>query len=410
MKKVLNISKYNDQGSRFNNLALKDYFKKFGWSAKFQSFMPSCQPSSVTHVAGNKYLNLVTKVLAKLGRIFGRINGYHSNAWLFTKHLFYKEADLLHFHIMHEEFLSVNDWIRLAKNKPVVWTWHDPFMLTGHCIYPSDCNLYQTGCAVCPNLDYHFPIKIDKSKENLMDKVSAVKKINPLVIVSSELMMDYVKKSLYSNFLRVKMLPFGVSDKEVKDYKMARKSLRIPDQNIVVAFRGIYSGFKSTHFIVNAIKKMAKQFPNLPLTIIIFQEKNLLSNIKSNYHIIETGWISGNVIYDYLSAADFFLMPSKNEAFGMMAIESMICGALPIVTEGKNNQSALPALVKMSGVKNICNHNEDSYYKLVLKNLLNKKVPRNRIKKIAKEKFGAEAFSKKLSKIYDEEFKYFHNI
>ena len=111
-----------------------------------------------------------------------------------------------------------------------------------------------------------------------------------------------------------------------------------------------------------------------------------------------------------LFAADFFLMPSRSESFGMMAIESMICGALPIVTKGENSQSALPALVKMPGIKNICSHNEDSYYKLVLKNLLNKKVSRSRIKRIAKEKFGAETFSKKLSKIYDEEFKYFHNI
>jgi glycosyltransferase involved in cell wall biosynthesis len=410
VKNVLNISKYNDQGSRFNNLALKDHFKKYGWKAKFQSFIPSSQNSSVTHVAGNKYLYLVTRVLAKLGRLTGHINGYHINSMFFTKHRFHREADLLHFHIMHEEFLTTGDWIRLSKNKPVIWTWHDPFMLTGHCIYPKNCRLYETGCLVCPNLDFHFPVKIDRSKENLKDKVDAIKKINPLVIVSSELMMDLIKKSVYSGFLRVKLLPFGICDKGVKNNKIARMQFNIPQQNIVLAFRGIHSEYKSTDFILYTIKKLAKIFPNLPLTIIIFQERNLLLNVNSDFQIIETGWVEGDTIFDYLSAADFYLMPSNSESFGMMAIEAMICGAIPIVTKGLNNQSALPELVKIRGTENICNHDNDSFYKLVLKNILRKNKSRELVKKIARENFGAKVFTKNLCKIYDEEFKYFNNL
>jgi hypothetical protein len=76
----------------------------------------------------------ITPLLSDLARRTGNLNGYYRNASAITNLDFYRAADLLHYHIVHEEFLSVRDWVEIAADKPLCLTWHDPYMLSGQCI------------------------------------------------------------------------------------------------------------------------------------------------------------------------------------------------------------------------------------------------------------------------------------
>jgi len=47
---------------------------------------------------------------------------------------------------------------------------------------------------------------------------------------------------------------------------------------------------------------------------------------------VELGWVDDVGIQgEALAASDLFLMPSQGESFGMMAVEAMACGAVPVV-------------------------------------------------------------------------------
>jgi glycosyltransferase involved in cell wall biosynthesis len=405
MRTVLNISKHDAIGRRFNNLDARPGFLAHGWDAKFTCWTTRTESEGYVQQSGASLTRKLTPWIAKLGRITGNLNGYYRNAEAITGLEFYRAADLLHYHIVHEEYLSVRDWIQIAADKPLVWTWHDPYMLSGHCIYPLDCNGFESGCVRCPNLHYHFPIKRDRSGRNLDEKLRAVKKLDPMVILASEHMRDLVSRSIYENQIRIKVLPFGVEMMWGWDQTQAKMALNIPRQNIVVGFRAVYSEYKGMSLILAALRRLSSRYPELPLTVIAFQETGCLTGLSSNYQIIETGWINDAQIEKYYSAMDYFLMPSKAEAFGLMAIEAMAAGATPIVTIG----TALPALVG-APLYGLCSeHSYDAFADMLESAVLN--TARNTLGRVARQQFAQEhysmdAYCKQLSEIYDEEIEY----
>jgi glycosyltransferase involved in cell wall biosynthesis len=66
----------------------------------------------------------------------------------------------------------------------------------------------------------------------------------------------------------------------------------------------------------------------------------LLYDIEKKYSIKEFGWLSDDFkLAELYQACDLFLMPSKQETFGMMASEAMSCGKTVLSV---NNDTALP--------------------------------------------------------------------
>ena len=91
-----------------------------------------------------------------------------------------------------------------------------------------------------------------------------------------------------------------------------------------------YKGFD--HF-VSALRRLAAI--GVPLAIVTTHSPGQLNEFIGTHQIIDLGWINDeNLMLDAYRAADFFVMPSVTEAFGMMAIEAMACGKPVIVFDG----------------------------------------------------------------------------
>lgn len=409
MRLVLNISKHDTIGRRFNNLDAREGFNPYGWNARFACWTERQGPPEVVQQALGDPSRRLTRALAKLGRYSGNINGYYRNAGAITALPFHQQADLLHFHIVHEEYLSVHDWVRIAAGKPVVWTWHDPYMLNGHCIYSLGCKGFETGCQSCDHLDYHFRVHRDRCARNLEEKRAVVKQIDPLVIVASDYMQDLVRHSVYRDFVRTRVLPFGVREVNTLSPAVARERLGIPQHNIVVGFRAVYSDYKGINLVRAALQRLSSRYPNTPLTVITFQEKGFCQGLSPQFQIIDAGWIGDEAIEAYYAAMDFFLMPSRAEAFGMMAIEAMAAGACPLVTYG----TALPELVD-APLHGLCSaHTEEAYAQIFETAVFEHKhhAARRRARQAyAAERYNLDLFCQRLASIYDEEYEHHHRV
>lgn len=409
MRCVLNISKHDTVGRRFNNLDAKEGFTPHGWSAKFACWSDRKGTSDTVQQALGNNNRLITKALAKLGRYTGNVNGYYRNAEAIRQLPFYQQADLLHFHIVHEEYLSVKDWLRLSQGKPVVWTWHDPYMLNGHCIYSLGCKGFETGCQRCDYLDYHFRVHRDRCARNLEEKRAAVQQMDPLVVVASDYMQDLVRRSVYRDFVRTKVLPFGVREVKALPLEMARERLDIPQHHIVVGFRAVYSDYKGIGLVRAALQRLSSRYPNTPLTVITFQEKGFCQGLSAQFQVIDAGWIGDETIEAYYAAMDFFLMPSRAEAFGLMAIEAMAAGACPIVTYG----TALPELVD-APLHGLCSaHTEEAYAQTFETAVFEHK--HHAARRLARQAYAAQRYSldlfcQRMAAIYDEEYEHHHRI
>jgi glycosyltransferase involved in cell wall biosynthesis len=254
----------------------------------------------------------------------------------------FKDADVVHYHLIQNHVISLYDIGWLFGMKPSVWTFHNPWPLTGHCVYPMESQGWLSGCKPCPYLNRLFPIAHDQADRMWLAKQRVFAELDVDVIVASAWMRDMVRRSpLTSHFEHVHLIPFGVDTRlfvSDDEKRSSRRRLGVPEEDFVVFFRASTWEGKGLSYVVDALglKKPAR-----PTTLLTVDGRGLLKGLGSKYRIVELGWVGDDALYPLVfSACDVFLMPSLAEAFGLMAVEAMAAGRPVVCFEG----TALPSV------------------------------------------------------------------
>ncbi len=263
----------------------------------------------------------------------------------FTESLIFSDlfldADIIHLHLIHNTLFDLNYLPIITAMKPTVITLHDPYFLGGHCIHHFDCEKWKSFCKDCPNLDSPFPLKRDSSAFEFAMKKHIIQNSNITAIVASKWMENKVAQSPIWQGKTIHRLPFGINQDIFKpeDKNKIRKDLNIPQDATVLMFRSDLSPFKGLDLIKNALKNLKTDKKIVLLTV---AQKGKLKELKNKFDIREYGWLKDDKLLAKLyQASDLFLMPSTQEAFGMMAIEAMSCKVPVLALTG----TALPDVI-----------------------------------------------------------------
>jgi glycosyltransferase involved in cell wall biosynthesis len=248
----------------------------------------------------------------------------------------FRDADVVHYHLIHNRMLSLLDLPDLFARKPSVWTFHDPWVMTGHCIYPMECEGWLTGCEPCPYPNRRFAMTPDCAGRMWSVKRDAYSRLDVDVVVASPFMEGMVRRSpLTGHFQHVHRVPFGVrGDSFLPESERAgsRRGLGIPPDDLVIFFRSAEGEYKGTDKLIEALGSSP---PSRPTTLLTVDALGLLGGLKQRYNIVELGWVEDGSLYPRLfSACDMFVMPSLAEAFGLMALEAMAAGRPVVCFEG----------------------------------------------------------------------------
>ena len=313
------------------------------------------------------------------------------------------ESDIVHFHLIHNNIFDLHLFPLMSRIKPIVWTIHDPWAIGGHCIYHYDCNRWKVACGECPYLDTHFPLLKDNSALNFEIKKESIRNSNISIIVASEWMKNKIEESPIFIGKKVKVIPFGINQNIFKPINKinTRKKLGIPEKSIVLAFRCDYSRFKGMDYIEYVFKNL-KTKKKLFLLLLVDDFKN---KAEIRFKSKSFGWVKDDdLLSNIYNASDLFLMPSKMEAFGMMAIEAMSCGVLPIVLNG----TALSDVVNAPKYGVSVKRDKDKYLKTVQYYIDHDKERNDRAKKcleFAKKTYDKDIYVEKIIKVYKEAIK-----
>jgi len=334
--KVLHVNNVDLQGRRFNGYDLLAALESRGIAAKQVVLSKLSDNPRVTPLLRDRWDEQLVRSVRIVEERHSMNNLLTPWGRLLADTPDFKEADCVHYHLIHNGMVSLLDLPWLMNLKPSVWTFHDPWAMTGHCIYPMDCDRWLRGCETCPHLDRHFPLKNDCSSRMWRVKQRVYSELDTDIVVASDFMREMVQRSpLTSGFDRVHLIPFGIDASEFLpdvEKSASRKLLGIPENDFVVLFRATTSEFKGLRYISEAL---GSRPPDRPTTLLTVDGRRMMDALAPSYKVVDLGWVDDpSVLPRAFSACDVLLMPSTAEAFGLMALEAMAAGRPVICFEG----------------------------------------------------------------------------
>lgn len=259
--------------------------------------------------------------------------------------------DIVHLHWVCNGFLQIETLAKL--NKPLVWTLHDMWPLTGGCHYTQVCDRYKKNCGQCPQLksDRHN----DLSRRVWQRKSKAWKNLNLTIVSPSNWLAQQARSSsLFANN-PVKVIPHGLDTSKYKPIPqtIARQLLQLPEAKRLILF-GASPGTtgdqrKGLQFLKPALKRLKQQQGQFPTELVIFGAAASSNPADLGFKVHYLGQFHDDIALALVySAADVMVVPSMQEAFGQTASESLACGT-PVVA------------FDATGLKDIVRHQHNGY-------------------------------------------------
>ena len=313
----------------------------------------------------------------------------------------YKEADIVHIHMLHNAGLSLYALKKIAREKKLVVSMHDPWLLSGRCVHPFDCNKWKNGCNHCENLDNYFPLKEDHCHELWELKKKTFEDLDVDLIYPTSWMEKNIKESpIFMNQKHLHKLPFGIDQNTFQSTtrEEARKKLKI-EENEVVLFHRAQNEFKGTPYVLEALKGLET---DQKVTILTCENKHLLDEVSDKFKVKDLGILNDKEMVTAMQACDIFLMPSIGESFGLMAVEAMACKKPVIVFDN----SALPSVTHAPECGVLVKNRDADDLRRALKELIENQEEREARGKlgreIVEEEYTNEKYYEKLKNIYRE--------
>ena len=402
MIKVLQVNSSDVVGSRFNNFALRELLAANDVRSRHLVWKKqSDDPASALffNVPGSRLavraLNRLERDLSLHGRLFPQ-------SFTLPLHGEFRDADIVHYHIIHDGFFGLDALPWLSRLRPSIWTWHDPWPMTGHCIYPLTCERWRTGCGACPMLELPFAMRKDRTAQDFAWKQRILKRTDIDIVVASDHMRQMALASPIAGQMRLHTIPFGIDLEKFRpiDPRSSRQCLGIRPDRVVIGVRAFPSNpYKGFDFFVEALRRLDDI--DTKLTIVTTHEKGRLNEFIGRHQIVDIGWINDDeMMLDTLHAVDFFVMPSTAEAFGMMAIESMACGKPVIVFD----RTSLPEVTRAPDIGVAVPHGDVDRLADAMRRLITDQGERKARgaagRALAEQSYGDRLFAQRLAALY----------
>lgn len=316
------------------------------------------------HTIGGRWRGLWKKVWERF-KIW-RANGFsRQNLWCvstastgfdITHHAAFQAADVVHLHWVNQGMLSLDAIKKIVdKGKPIVWTLHDMWPLTGICHHAYECERYQEACHECPFLRYPGPSDLSTLVHAQKQEVYGQAQNLRAIAVSTWLAERARRSALFINKdIRVIANALPVEDFQLLDAATCRKALGLAPEKKVLLFGAarIDDPIKGFAALKQALQLWAAQHPQQKeeLHLLLFgdlKNPHMLEDLPvSHTHV---GVVQGaDRLSQLYSAATFTLSASHYETFGQTLAESLACGCPVVAFDG-------------SGTTDIVRHKENGF-------------------------------------------------
>jgi glycosyltransferase involved in cell wall biosynthesis len=244
----------------------------------------------------------------------------------------FEQANVIHLHWINQGMLSLKSIRKILQSgKPVVWTMHDMWPLTGICHYARECTKYQTECHECPFL-YRSGSK-DLSCRVFRRKKKLYQTAPVTFVACSRWLEGLALKSALLIGQTVTSIPNPINTNLFRpgNRASARKKLNLPADAPLILFGSvkIRDERKGVAYFIEACNLLAAKHPELTDAwgVVAFGHKSAYLEHRIPFRVYALDYVSNErdmaTVYN---AVNLYTTPSLEDNLPNTIMEAMACG------------------------------------------------------------------------------------
>lgn len=248
----------------------------------------------------------------------------------FLKEVDIIRPDIVHLHNIHDHWLNYKLLFKyLAKNKiPVVWTQHDQWATTGHCMYNvCGCERWKDECHDCPLSKWY---SLDNSLRNYSLKKKLLAEIPSLTIVP---VSDWLGANIRQSHLKSRPMEVIHNGIDIRTFSPQSTDVHgcygiDKSKKIVLGVAAVWDSRKGLHDFY----ALAKLLPVDEYAIVIVGRLTERAQKEDGCQMVFVNRTQNAFeLAQLYSSASVFVNPTYQDNYPTTNLESIACGT-PVIT------------------------------------------------------------------------------
>jgi len=260
----------------------------------------------------------------------------------------FRRDDVVHLH-WTPGALDLGSLVPSRFTKPIVWTMHDMWPITGGCHHAVDCTGFTDNCIGCPVVRPVFRFAVQRSAESKRVLLHALSKL--VICAPSKWLVKQIASSSVARGLDVRFVPnpidpvFSDAEEPVEapSHSLTKLLDEIPRDAFVVGFvaKNLNDSNKRIDLAIEASRRLSTDFPSRNIVMLAIGNGNS-QYADSGIDLRRTGFLDSAADRRFAyRTMDVLLAVSDAETAPLVINEALACGTPVIVRDNGGAAEAI---------------------------------------------------------------------